>query len=230
MQNRYRWYRIQLPQGSPDLSVLIDRHPLGKRNNQGFTRVNGTFGHLIYRFLWRSNVFVTQFDENGEAVYQEVTTIKFTDFAIFTIDNSIFLRTENHGRSIKELLNALESLIGLGFICNPVTFQKKKPTTVFQRIDLFKIVALKVTEASLGGGIVARMEFASSDGINPEKLAILDGVPHKIESASYELIYGGLQGQLSINSSGTVKVSGQLAPKLIHLIEQDLGRITQTTT
>lgn len=225
MQNRYRWYRIHLPQGAPDLSVLFDNHPLGKSNSEGFTRVNGAFGHIIHRFLWKSKVFVTQFDENGEPTYQEVTTTNFTDFAILAIDNAVFLRAENPGRSIKNLLNALESLIGLGFTCNPVTFKKKKPTSVFESIDLTKLVGLKVTEAALGSGIVARMEFASSDGINLEKLAILDGVPHKIESASYEFIYGGLRGLLSLNSSGTVKASGQLAPKLIHLIEQDLGKV-----
>ena len=226
MKNRYRWYRIHLPQGVPDLSVLIDSQPLGKSNDGSFTRVNGTFGHLIHRFLWKTKVFVTQFDENGEPSYQEVTTTNFTDFAILAIDNSVFLRAENPGRSIKNLLNALESLIGLGFTCNPVAFQKKKPTSVFESIDLIKLVGLKVTEAVLKGGIVARMEFASSDGINPERLTVLDGVPHKIESASYEFIYGGLRGLLSLNSSGTVKASGPLAPKLIHLIEKDLGKIS----
>ncbi|MBA8735802.1 hypothetical protein [Chromobacterium violaceum] len=229
MQIRYRWYSIQLPRGTPDLPAVIDDYPFGQETNQGFTRVNGALGHLIHRFLWRSKVVVTQLDENGDPAYQEVETVNFTDFAIINIDDAVFLRIENPGRSIKELLNALESMIGLGFTCKLITFDKKKPTTVFEDIEVIKLIGLKVTGAVLGEDLVARMEFASTEGITPEKLTVLANVPHKTDSASYELIYGGLRGLLSFNSNGTVKVSGQLAPKLIHLVEQDLAEVARLT-
>ena len=226
MQTRYRWYRIQLPRGTSNLAAVIDNHPLGQETNQGFTRVNGALGQLIHRFLWRSKVVVTQYDESGDPVYQEVATVNFTDFAIVNIDEAVFLRIENPGRSIKDLLNALESLVGLGFTCKPITFDKRKPTTVFESIEVIKLIGLKVTGAVLGEDLVARMEFASKDGITPEKLTILNDVPYETDSASYELIYGGLRGLLSFNSNGTVKISGPIAPRLIHLIEQDLVKIS----
>lgn len=225
MLTRYRWYRIQLPRGTPDLAAIIDGHPLGQETNQGFTRVHGALGHLIHRFLWRSKVVVTQFDENGDPVFQEVATVNFTDFAIVKIVDTVFLRIENSGRSIRDLLNALESMIGLGFICKLVTFDKQKPTTVFENIEVIKLIGLKVTGAVLGKDLVACMEFSSKEGITPEKLTVLTDVPHKTDSASYELIYGGIRGLLSFYSNGTVKVSGQLAPRLIHLVEQDLAKI-----
>ncbi|MGQ5522634.1 hypothetical protein ACUHMQ_05155 [Chitinimonas sp. PSY-7] len=224
---RYRWYRIQLPRDIPGLDELIDNCPFGQDTNQGFTRVNSELGHLNHRFLWRSTVVVSQVDESGDTFYQEVASVNFTDFAIINIKGTVFLRIENPGRSIKDLLNALESLVGLGFTSKLVTFEKKEPVTVFEKTEVVKLIGLKVTEAILGEGIIGRMEFTSSEGITPEKLTILTDIPHKTESASFELIYGGVKGLLSFNSNGTVKVSGQLAPRLIYLIEKDLAAITR---
>lgn len=223
---RYRWYRIQLPLGIPDLSGVVEKHPLEPKSNQGFTRVNGSLGFPVHRFLWRSKVVVTQFDDSGAPFYQEIATVNFTDFAILNIDKQSFLRIENPSRSIRELLNAIESLVGLGFTCKQVTFEKKKPTTVFESIDVIKLIGLKVVDAVLDEDLVARMEFASKQGITSEKLTVLNGIPYKTDSASYELIYGGIKGVLSFNSNGAVRVSGELAPRLVHLIEHDLAKIT----
>lgn len=223
MQLRCRWYRIHLPKGTPDLSAVLERHPLGPEASQGFTTVTGAWGQQLNRFLWRSKVVITLMGDNGEPHYQEVATVNFTDFAVLKVDGELFLRVESPGRSIRDLLNTLESLVGLGFTCKPVTFSKKKPTSVFENVEVAKLIGLKVTDAVLGKDLLARMEFSSEEGINPEKLTVLDGVPHKTDSASYELIYGGARGILHFSSTGLVKVGGQLAPRLIHLIEQDLA-------
>jgi hypothetical protein len=225
MLNRYRWYRIQLPSGTSDLSGVIAKYPLVANSNQGFTKIESSLGAPNYRFLWRSKVVITQFNDSGIPAYQEVSTVNFTDFAIVSIEGATFLRIENPGRSIRDLLNAIEALVGLGFTCKPVTFESTKPTTVFEKIETIKLIGLKVIGVVLEEDLVARMEFASKQGITLDKLAILEGVPHKIESASYELIYQGVKGQLAFTSNGTAKVSGQLAPKLIQLVEQDLSRI-----
>lgn len=223
MQLRCRWYRIHLPKGSPDLSAVLEKYPLGPDVNQGFTTVTGAWGQQLHRFLWRSKVVITLVGDDGEPHYQEVATVNFTDFAVLNVDGEMFFRIENPGRSIRDLLNTLESLVGLGFTCKPVTFAKKKPVSVLESVEVAKLVGLKVTDAVLGKDLLARMEFSSKEGINPEKLTALDGVPHKTDSASYELIYGGVKGVLHFSSTGMVKVGGQLAPKLIHLIEQDLA-------
>jgi len=225
MQLRCRWYRIQLPKGTPDLSELLEQHPLGPDVNQGFTMVTGAWGQQLNRFLWRSKVVVTLVDDDGVPHYQEVATVNFTDFAVLNVEGEVFLRIESPGRSIRDLLNTLESLVGLGFTCKPVTFAKTKPTSVLESVEVAKLIGLKVTDVVLGNDLLARMEFSSKEGINPEKLAVLDGIPHKTDSASYELIYGGVKGGLYFSSTGMVKVGGQLTPRLIHLIEQDLAKL-----
>ncbi len=225
MQLRCRWYRIHLPKGTPDLSALLERYPLGPDVSQGFSTVTGAWGQQLNRFLWRSKVVITLVGDDGEPQYQEVATVNFTDFAVLNVDGEMFFRIENPGRSIRDLLNTLESLVGLGFTCKPVTFAKKKPTLVLESVDVAKLIGLKVTDVVLDKDLLARMEFRSKEGINPEKLTVLNGVPHKTDSASYELVYGGVKGILQFSSTGMVKVGGQLAPRLIYLIEQNLTQL-----
>lgn len=225
MLNRYRWYRIQLPRGVTDLAGIIATRPLGPDDSYGFSRTESSSGTYLHRFLWRTKFIVTQFDDTGAPSYQEVASVNFTDFAIIEIDGETFLRIENPGRSIRDLLNALESIVGLGFTSKLLTFEKAKPTTVFESIQAFKLVGLKVVGAVVEEDLVARMEFASKQGMVVEKMKLLEGIRHKVDSATYELVYEGIRGQLAFSSSGTVKVSGQLAPRLVHLIEQDLAKL-----
>jgi hypothetical protein len=223
MPNRYRWYRIQLPSKALDFIEIIESFPLTKDANFGFSRVKGSIGPSIFRFLWRTKIIVTQFDDNGTPSYQEVANVSFTDFAKIDVDRKTFLRIENPGRNIRDLLNALESLFGLGFTCKLMTFEKSKPTTVLENIETVKLIGLKVVGAVIDEDLVARIEFASKQGFVIEQMKLLEGLHYKVDTATYELIYEGIRGQLAVFSNGTIRVSGQLAPRLVELIEQDLA-------
>lgn len=222
---RYRWYRIQLHRGDFDLySIVVDR-PLTHDVSFGFSRIEGTLGASKFRFLWRTKVVVTRFDDGGVPSYEEVASVSFTDFAIVSVDGVTFLRIENPGRNIRDLLNALESIVGLGFTSKPLTFDKVKPTTVFENVEITKLVGLKVVGAVINEDMVARMEFSSKQGMIVENMKLLDGIRYNVDYAVFELIYEGVRGQIAFASSGMVKVSGQLAPRLVHLIERDLPKL-----
>lgn len=122
-------------------------------------------------------------------------------------------------------LNALESMVRRGFICKPVTIAKSKPTSVFINSEVTKLIGLKVADAEFGKDLLDRMEFSSKKGVTPERLTALLGAPHKTDAASYELIYDGVKGFLPFNSTGIVKVSGQLTLRLIHFNDQDLANL-----
>jgi hypothetical protein len=225
MFTRYRWYRIQFPRNDYDLSSIIASKPLSQNASFGFSHIEGTIGAPKFKFLWRTKVVVTRFDDEGVPSYEEVTSVNFTDFAIVPVDGSTFLRIENPSRNIRDLLNALESLAGLGFTSKPLTFDKTKPTTVFESVDVTKLVGFKVAGAVIDEDLVARMEFASKQGMIVENMKLLNGLCYKVESSVFELIYEGVRGHLVFASNGLVKVSGQLAPRLVHLIEQDLPKL-----
>jgi len=165
---------------------------------------------------------VTRLDSDGLPTYEQVDSVSFTDFAIVEIGNLTFLRVENPGRSVRDLLNALETLVGMGFTVKPVTFDKGQPATVFSSVDASKLVGLKIIGAVLADDLVARMDFVSKEGMVVEKMTVLDGLRYKVEHAAFEVVLGGLKGQISFAANGTVKISGQVAPKLVGLVEADL--------
>jgi hypothetical protein len=167
---------------------------------------------------------VTKLDADGIPTYEQVDSVSFTDFALVEIGDLTFLRVENPGRSVRDLFNALETLVGMGFTTKPVTFDRGQPTTVFGSVDASKLVGLKVVGAVLADDLVARMEFASKEGMVINNMIILAGLKYKVEHAAFELVLGGVKGQISFAANGTVKISGQIAPKLVGLVEDDLPK------
>lgn len=225
MLTRYRWYRIQLPSNISDISSIITDKPLTKGASFGFSRMEDTVGTSIYRFLWRTKVVVTLFDDDANPSYEEVASINHTDFVIITVDDITFLRIENPRRNIRDLLNALESIIGLGFTAKQLTFEKVKPSDIFESCDSTKLIGLKVVGAVVDEDLVARMEFASKQGMIIKDMKLLDGLNYNVVSSVFELIYEGVRGQVSIASNGLIKVSGKLAPRLVYLVEQGLPKL-----
>lgn len=222
MQARYRWFRIQLPARARDLAALVATRPFDSTSMYGFARVFGGSSSASYRFLWRTRVVVTKLDPEGLPTYEQVDSVSFTDFALVEIGDLSFLRVENPGRNVRDLLNALETLVGMGFTVKPVTFEKGQPATVFSSVDASKLVGLKVIGVVLADDLVARMDFVSKEGMVVENMTVLDGLKYKVEHAVFEIFLEGLKGQISFSANGTVKISGQVAPKLISLVEEDL--------
>jgi hypothetical protein len=222
MQTRYRWFRIQLPARARNFAALVDTRPFDSTATYGFAHLLGDFSGSSYRFLWRSPVVVTKLNLEGLPTYEQIDSVSFTDFALIEVDDLTFLRVENPGRNIRDLLNALETLAGMGFTVKPITFEKGQPTTVFSSVDSSKLVGIKVVGAVLADDLVARMEFVSKEGMAVENMAVLAGLKYKVEHAVFELVLGGLKGQIAFAANGTVKISGQFAPKLVSLVEEDL--------
>lgn len=228
MQIRYRWFRMKLPNQAKPLAELINSLPFESKAAYGFTQLVNDFGNPFYRFLWHSRVVVTKLDSEGLPTYEQIDSLSFTDFSIVEIDEQTFLRVENPGRTIRDLLNALEKLAGMGFSVKPVTFEKGRPTTLLSSVDASKIIGLKITGAVLAKDLVAKMEFASKEGISLETLPTLKGINYKVDAITFEMIYGGKRSQIAFISNGTVKISGELGPKLVSLIEEDLVALSNS--
>jgi len=220
MQIRYRWFRIQMPARSQDFAAIVANCPFDPESAYGFARAPN--GGTSYRYLWRSRVVVTKMDAEGTPIYEQIDSVSFTDFAVVELGNLIFLRIENAGRNIRDLLNALETLVGMGFTAKPVTFDKERPSSIFNSVDYSKLIGLKVVGAVLADDLVARMEFVSKEGMVVENMDVLSGLKYKVDLAVFEIVLSGLRGQISFAANGTVKISGQIAQKLISLVEQDL--------
>lgn len=225
MATRYRWYRVQLPSPKMELNKLFLGSPFTNDSISGFACISGEFGLPIYRYLWRTKTLITRLDDEGTPSYEEVASVSFTDFSIISIKDLMFLRIENPGRNTRDLLNKLESIIGLGFTCKPVTFEKGHPDTPLKSAEAVKLVGLRVIAAVVASDVVARMDLVSKQGIIIDELKILKDVRYKVDSSSFELVLQGVRGSIVFSSGGLTKISGQLAPKLVSLIEQDLPEL-----
>lgn len=222
MISRYRWYSIRLPNGSGSLAEALLQHAFKHDESYGFSRSNITSENASIRFYWKSKLTVTNFDDLGNATYSNVININFYDFTILDIEDKLFLRIENPGRSSRELFNAIETIMGLGFVTEPVLFKTFDPVKVFPNIDSLKLIGLKVKDVVLSDDLVSRMEFSSKLGINPNQLMVLNGSKYEIDTGVYEITHESASGQLSIASNGLVKINGHLTPKLLHELEKNL--------
>lgn len=225
MLSRFRWYRVNFPNRDFNLEKVISNKPLTLDSNFGFSRIADDLDVPRFRFLWRTKVVVTHYDDEGMPTYEKIASINFIDFAIVSFDDEKFLRLENPGRCLSELFNTIELIVGLGFTSKLITFDKVRPTTIFEKVEVTKLIGLKVAGAVLDQDLVGRMEFSSSQGMIIDNIKILDGVRYKIDSSVYELLYEGIRGQLAVSANGTVKLSGQLAPRLLRFIEFDLPKL-----
>lgn len=224
MAVRYRWYKINLPVDLDDFSEHLKSTPLNDDSMFGFLFIDESQGEVKFRFLWRSTIVVTKFNENSNPVYEQISTINFLDIAFLRIQKKIFLRIENPSRSLRELMNAIESLAKAGFSCRPITFNNAWSKSVFDSVEVTRLVGLKVSGSVIDESLVVRMDLASKNGMIVENMKILNALRYTTESAVYEVIYMGIKGQISFSSGGIVRISGQLAPKILHLIEEDLDR------
>jgi hypothetical protein len=225
MLTRYRWYLIKIPLGNASLVSAISEQPFSHKDNYGFAIIEGNSEELSFRFFYRTNIQVTKLSDDGSTVIESISSVNFTDFSFVTMAELTFLRIENPGKNIRELLNTIESIVGFGFMAKPLSFDKVSPSTVFSSMDTSKLIGLKVVGAVIGKDLIARMEFASKNGIDINEIKPLENLDYKLSSASYELFFEGIKGQMSYSSGGLVKISGQLAPKILHLIEKDLPHL-----
>ena len=227
MATRYRWFRVRIPLTNGTIRDAIERLRFRPDTPHGFMTLEvAGLSSQNYRFLWRTRVPVVAMDNDGATSTQFVDGIEFTDFGISSVDGVHFLRVENPSRSARELLNCLETALGFGFTADPVKFDKQKPTTLFASVSASKLVGLKVVGALHGDGVVARMEFASKEGMDPAQLQVLSSLEYRVDSAVYEVFFHGARGQVSFAANGLVKVSSQLAAKIVNLIESDLPRLS----
>jgi hypothetical protein len=225
MHIRYRWYRIQLPREISDFAGLLRNHPFAANVSNGFSVLKDDLGVRRFRFFWRTKIVVTRLDMDGSPSYEAIESVGFTDFAVVVVESQTYMRIENPGRSVRDLFNALEDLMGLGFTTLPITFRKSKPTSIFEHVQVIKLIGLKIVDAVVNEDIVARMEFASKNGMIVESMKLLADLKYKVELALFEVTYEGVRGQVAFTASGVVKISGQLGQKLVHLIEQDLQKL-----
>ena len=119
---RYRWHSIRLPKSVESLIDTLLGWPFAQNDSYGFAKLNGHAEGSQLSIYWKTKVVVTSFDESGNTSYSDIVNINYNNFSLVNIGSQLFMRVDNPGRNIRDLLNAIESIVGLGFSSESMTF------------------------------------------------------------------------------------------------------------
>lgn len=220
MSATYRWYRIGLPKEVSNLESALEKSPLTTNSAFGFVALDSEDHGPKFRYMWRTKVIITRFDEDGIPYNEEVASVSFIDMGIVRRGPATYLRLENPGHGGRSLFNALETIVGMGFTCEPAGFHFANPLEIFKGVDTAKLTRLSVSGAVVRQDLVARLEFASKNGMDVEGIRLLKGLEYKIDLSSFDIAFRGLRGHATLSFGGAVKISGPLSPMLMTLVER----------
>jgi hypothetical protein len=221
MSATYRWYRFGTPRKTNIVRVITEQK-FTTSSESGFIRVESEDAAPMFRFLWRSRVVITKLDEDGTPFTEEMASVSFMDFAIFKGKRNNYFRLVNPGRSSRQLFDTLETILGLGFTCEPIRLRVADSKNIFVNADSAKLIGLSASGVVLGPDLVAKVDLASKSGISIANVKVLNGTDYKIDFSAFEISYRGLKGMVAFSSSGAVKISGRLKPALLASIENCL--------
>lgn len=220
--NRYKWYRLGLPSSHASfIKKILDRKfEIG--SNSGFASTAQHSGEHGFRFAWETFLSKTSFDVSGTPSVELIASVNFCEFYLFERDGVTWLRAVNPPRSLKDLMNALEESIGFGFSSELISFKRAVLPNSLSKLKPVSLIGFKAIGSLPAHHAVARIEVASKDGLNFANLDFLKHIPYEVDQSVYEITFQRVRGQISLSSTGLVKISGQLAPLVLHLIEADL--------
>lgn len=224
---RHRWYRIDLPPNY-DLARTLSKMPLLESSRYGFYRVGGGDSERGFRFVWRTTIVATRYNALGEPEHEEYKSVCAMNLSLLYFGKKIFMRLDNPNRNVRGLMNALESASGFGFTCTPVTFESALPRLFLEQVDESRLLSIKVVASVAGEDLVSRMEFASKQGINLNRVRSLSGMTYRVESSVYHCVFRGVSGQIGITANGTVRLAGALTPRLLYYIQRELPLLSKS--
>ena len=222
MNVRYKWYKVKIPKGIEFLQNGICSTPFSDSSNEGFLELGSGLDQEKYRFLWRTKVPFFKLDELGNPSSDEIESINSVDFSFISVSSHHYLRIKNPGRSLRTIMNSFESIAGIGFSVKPVYFKDFKKHNWATQEDIVTLRGVKLSGVVLEEGVVAKLEINSNTDLSLDKLKCINHSNYKIDSAAYDIVHQGIKGKLTIMSNGTVKINGQLKPRILELLEKTI--------
>lgn len=220
MQTSYRWYRIRVHGRRVPAAGFVEKL-LAHRADTTFHRVEeGASEQMMC--VSRSEVWVERLDGLGGIVRDRIESISAIRFSIVEFREAIVLRVASPPRNIQPMMAALEMALGFGLSVKPIVVQLNGDSAVLRAADTKKLVSLKVTNVVIAHDCLARMEFASKEGLDPKQISALAGLTYRIEHVKYELALQTVKGNVSASAHGLVRIGGALSHFIRHLIEQDV--------
>lgn len=220
---RHKWLKIGLPSTFERFIAQLCNSPLGQNTPFGFTLLMEEAERFRFRHLQRSRVAITVLDENGNSTRQLIDTIDSIEFEAFQTGEKIWVRVDDPPRSLREFTNSLEMMSGFGFSAEAITFPYQQQQALLQCADSCKLVAFKGLGNNISAKLIARIEVASKEGLQPEEIEFLKSLKYTIDHATFDVSFNMTKGQITFTSSGLVRINGALGPFLLDCVESYLA-------
>lgn len=219
--DRYRWFKTTLPE---NFVTSIGKVPLigdEASHMPGFVLLERKKTRCDFQYRWLTNIEAVTLS-NGKVSTNIISIINMVHFSLFEKNRSFWIKVQNPPRSLKELFLALELVFGFGFGIEVVSLKPQTLDTILKKLDGHKLISFKANGSLIEAQTIFRLEAASKIGIDIDSLKILTGTKYALDQSSYEVSHKGYVGQFSSGSNGTMKVSGDISPFLVNLIENGL--------
>jgi hypothetical protein len=222
--NKFRWFEIKADLELGKIAKKLRSAKLSGERSFGFSArvVDGRTDRTFLRFLHRIRIRVVVVGANGVPESQELETINAIDLELFHACNRNWLRVDEPPRSLRVLLSAIESVIGLGVALTPVIAPLAVQRLALKEMDSVNLISFKGIGGSVTHQAVARFEVASKQGLDPDRLEFLRALDFKVEQSTFEVVKKMTRGQVAFAPSGLVRITGQLGPFLLTSVEAAL--------
>lgn len=220
--NRYKWYRLGLPCSHKAFVKNLLRTKFDYESKCGFISVAQGADEDAFRFAWETLLPKTSFDSSGDSSVEFIASVDFCEFSIFQRDGVTWIRIINPPRSLKELMNTLEESAGFGFSSELISFRDVELPHSISELGEVSLIGFRGIGSVPKQHLVARIEVVSRTTLDLDNVEFLRHMSYEIDKCVYEITFQRIRGQISLSATGLVKISGQLAPLVLHLIESDL--------
>lgn len=218
---RFKWYKIAVPSGLNRFIGRVKSARFTAETNAGFLPLPDTvMGCLDFRFLWRSSIVTVGFDDFGNQIRNVFNNVEQISVRFLRSGDRLFIRIVDPPRTTRELFNMLEFAAEGGISVEHHVFSSKDQSIILKKFDSYRLVGIRGTGSSVEHRFVARVELASKDGIQLDRLKFLQKLQFSADHSSYEVMEDGFVGQLTFMRTGLVRVGGAILPYVVAQLEQ----------
>lgn len=216
--DRYRWFKVNLPDSFEDSIRKIPLVEDEVTHIPGFFLLDQKKQYFDFQYRWITNIEAITFS-NGKAATNVISILNVVQFSLFEKGKKFWIRVKNPPRSLKELFLALELAFGFGFSIESTALSPAAISGILRKLDNHRLISFKANGTVIEAQAVFRLEAASKVGINIDSFRMLSETRYSLDHSCFEVSHKGYRGQFSSGGNGTIKVSGDISPFLLELIE-----------
>jgi hypothetical protein len=206
---KVRYFRIRLSQSLKEFGELATS--VEKRLSSRVALVRHGADEVIIRYTVIRLINTVQILPDGSELKDTVQTMEQHSVRFFQRNGNMYLSVIDPPRGLKVLGQLLDAVVGGNdYFFEPLELTKSLIERHVAKFDAARLVSAKVRDFQVYEGAVGRLEVTSQAGLQPGIAPFLENKFHRIDSLTYEVTAGFVQGLICYTSNGTVRASGPL--------------------